>query len=173
MADKIPVIFEFSAHSTGKMRNEIDVWMAQPPNEEEWQIATDEGDFHGGDGTAPPPLALFAAAVAACMMTQIRGFSKRMGIPIRGVQVTGRTSWKLHPEDRVYSTEPDRFELDFDIDSDEPRERIEELMRQAQKGCFIDQTLQRQNAVVHRLRVGDDVVEIERDPESTPPSVDG
>ena len=51
------VCFELKAHSVGKMRNEVTGRMTQPVFDEEFQFATDEGDFHGGDQSAPPPLA--------------------------------------------------------------------------------------------------------------------
>ena len=47
------VIFEGVGRSSGKMRNDISVeW---PMMKERFELATDEGPFHGGDSTAPPP----------------------------------------------------------------------------------------------------------------------
>ena len=72
---KFEVVFQGVGRSTGKMRNDIEVeW---PAMKERFELATDEGPFHGGDSTAPPPLALFTAALTGCLMTQIRAFSKR------------------------------------------------------------------------------------------------
>ena len=42
-----------------------------PLMKERFELATDEGPFHGGDGTAPPPLALFTAALTGCLMTPL------------------------------------------------------------------------------------------------------
>ena len=51
---RFEVIFEGVGQSSGKMRNDISVeW---PMMKERFELATDEGPFHGGDGTAPPPL---------------------------------------------------------------------------------------------------------------------
>ena len=44
--------------ATGKMRNDLDVEFVRPITEH-FEMATDEGEFHGGESTAPPPLALF------------------------------------------------------------------------------------------------------------------
>ena len=77
---RFDVIFEGKGVASGKMRNDISVqW---PAMKESFDLATDEGPFHGGDGTAPPPLALFTAALTGCIMTQIRAFSKRLKINI-------------------------------------------------------------------------------------------
>ena len=45
--------------AVGKMRNALAVEMVRPFRET-FQLASDEGPFHGGDASAPPPLALFA-----------------------------------------------------------------------------------------------------------------
>ena len=81
------ILFETEGRSVGKMRSEITV--SRPGGGETYEMAADEGGFHGGDGTAPPPLAYFATGFTACLMTQIRAFSNRLNIPINGVVVNG------------------------------------------------------------------------------------
>ena len=67
------------------MRNDIVVnW---PASGEKFDLATDKGAFHGGDATAPPPLALFVAGLTGCVMTQIRAFAKRFSIELTDVTV--------------------------------------------------------------------------------------
>ena len=66
--------FKGNAINTGSMRNDIDVIFESM--DERFQLATDEGAFHGGKGTAPPPLALFTASLCGCVMTQIKAFGK-------------------------------------------------------------------------------------------------
>jgi uncharacterized OsmC-like protein len=149
------VIFEGVGRSSGKMRNDISVeW---PMMKERFELATDEGPFHGGDGTAPPPLALFTAALTGCLMTQIRAFAKRLDTPIRSVEVKARLHWTGEQEgDGPYETAPVAFDLDVDIDSDAPAEDLERLLDCAKKGCFIEQTLAKGLVVGHRLKVGDE-----------------
>lgn len=149
------VIFEGVGRSSGKMRNDISVnWPAQG---ESFELATDEGPFHGGDGTAPPPLAHFTAALTGCLMTQIRAFSKRLRIPIRGVKVHTRLHWQGEQEGmEPYVTSPVSFDMDVDIDSDASPEELEKLLNAAKKGCFLEQTLMQGLVVGHRLKVGED-----------------
>ena len=151
---RFDVIFEGVGRSSGKMRNDISVtW---PMMKESFELATDEGPFHGGDGTAPPPLALFTAALTGCLMTQIRAFSKRLNTPIRDVEVKARLHWTGEQSgDDPYETSPVAFDLDVDIDSDASTEELERLLTAAKKGCFIEQTLAKGLTVGHRLRVGD------------------
>ena len=146
------VVFQGVGRSSGKMRNDISVeW---PMMKESFELATDEGPFHGGDGTAPPPLALFTAALTGCLMTQIRAFAKRMKIEIRGVEVGARLHWRGEQEGNdPYVTQPVGFDLDVDIDSDASTEELHALLDCARKGCFIEQTLAQGLTVGHRLKI--------------------
>ncbi|ABD55868.1 OsmC family protein [Jannaschia sp. CCS1] len=152
------VIFEGKGTATGKMRNDISVeW---PMMKERFELATDEGPFHGGDGTAPPPLALFTAALTGCLMTQIRAFAKRLKIDIRGVEVGARLHWKGEQVGNdPYVTDPVAFGLDVDIDSDATPDQLHELLNAAKKGCFIEQSLATGVIVGHRLKLGNEWVD--------------
>lgn len=152
---RFEIIFEGVGRASGKMRNDIAVeW---PAMKESFDLATDEGPFHGGDGTAPPPLALFTAALTGCLMTQIRAFSKRMKIPIGTVEVRAKLHWKgeQHGND-PYTTAPVGFDLDVDLDSPATADDQHRLLDAAKKGCFIETTLMQGLAVGHKLRIGED-----------------
>lgn len=148
------VIFEGTGISSGKMRNDIHVeW---PTMKESFDLATDEGPFHGGDGTAPPPLALFTAALTGCLMTQIRAFSKRLKVNIGTVEVKTRLHWKGEQlGHEPYETSPVGFEMDVDLDSTASQDDQHRLIAAAKKGCFIETTLLQGLAVAHRLKIDD------------------
>ncbi len=155
MADTIKtfeVIFEGTGTSSGKMRNDIRVdW---PMMKESFDLATDEGPFHGGDGTAPPPLALFTAALTGCLMTQIRAFAKRLKIDIGTVTVNAKLHWKGEQEGNApYTTAPVGFDLDVDLDSSASASDQQRLIQAAKKGCFIETTLMQGLNVGHRIKV--------------------
>ncbi len=115
------------------------------------------GNFcHGGEGSAPLPLALFTAALVGCVMTQIRAFSGRLGIPVGHVTVNATLHWEgkqsgLEP----YVTAPIGFGLDVDLDSPASADDQRRLLDAAKAGCFIEQTLKQGIDVDHRLRIGD------------------
>ena len=139
---------------SGKMRNDISVKFETM--DETFELATDEGAFHGGEGTAPPPLALFTAALTGCVMTQIRAFSKRLKIPIGDVEVKARLHWQGQQQGREhYVTAPVGFDLDIDLKSDAPEADQRQLLDAARKGCFIEQTLAQGLTVGHRLKTND------------------
>lgn len=158
MNKQFDVIFEGTGTSSGKMRNDVAVeW---PSMKENFELATDEGPFHNGDGTAPPPLALFTAALTGCLMTQIRAFSKRLGLSVNNVKVFTRLHWiGDQTEDNLYTTSPKSFTMDVEIDSPATADELKHLLSAAQKGCFIEQTLSRGIEVKHRLKVGGDWLE--------------
>lgn len=147
-------IVQFDAHgqATGKMRNDLSVTMALPFAEGPWEMATDEGSFHGGDGTAPPPLALFVGGLTGCIMTQIRAFAKRMGVKLSDLRVETRVQWDWQAKGRIYETAPRGFEIDVLMESPNTEAEVAALIAAAKKGCFIEQTLGRSNTIRHRLK---------------------
>ena len=150
--DKAVVQFDCTGSAVGKMRNELEVRMSLPFAEGPFALATDEGSFHGGDASAPPPLALFVGGLTGCIMTQIRAFAKRLGVKIDDLKVETRVQWNWQAVGRVYETAPKAFEIDILIDSSSEEEKIIELIETARKGCFIEQTLGRQNTIRHRMK---------------------
>ncbi len=152
-AKTFDVIFEGKGTASGKMRNDISVeW---PMMKESFELATDEGPFHGGDGTAPPPLALFTAALTGCLMTQIRAFAKRLKIELTGLEVGARLHWKGEQMGNdPYVTAPVAFSLDVEVDSSASEDDLRRLIAAAKKGCFIEQTLAEGIVVGHRLKLG-------------------
>lgn len=147
----LTVTFKCAGQATGKMRNDLDVRMVEPM-EEQFTLATDEGPFHGGDATAPPPLALFVGGMTGCIMTQLRAFARRMDVTIDDLRVETTVRWGWVPKDRIYETHPQSFEIDVFLESQSDLDQQIALIQAARKGCFIEQTLGRQNTINHRLR---------------------
>ena len=152
--DRMQVQFDCRGTATGKMRNDLAVSMVQPL-QESFEMATDEGPFHGGDGTAPPPLALFVGGLTGCIMTQVRAFAKRLDVELTDLHVDVRVIWNWQKTGKTYETDPESFEIDIDIVSPSDESAIIELINAAKKGCFIEQTLAQPNVVRHRFNTPD------------------
>jgi len=150
--EKALVQFDCIGKATGKMRNDLTVHMKLPFEEGPFEMATDEGSFHGGDATAPPPLALFVAGLTGCIMTQIRAFAKRLNVNLNNLGVETRVVWNWEAKGKVYETAPHSFEIDVMIDSSDEQSKIIELIETAKKGCFLEQTLGRANTIRHRMK---------------------
>lgn len=155
----LSVTFTCCGQAVGKMRNELDVRMTEPM-QEAFVLATDEGPFHGGDATAPPPLALFVGGLTGCIMTQLRAFAKRMNVEISDLRVDTRVRWRWTPKGRIYETEPESFDIDILLDSPSPQSDQIALIQAARKGFFVEQTLGRANTITHRIRTKDGFVTI-------------
>jgi uncharacterized OsmC-like protein len=149
--EKMHVRFDCRGTASGEMRNDLAVSMVEPL-QESFELATDEGPFHGGDATAPPPLALFVGGLTGCIMTQIRAFSKGLGITLNDLQVDVRVVWNWQKTGKTYVTAPQSFEIDIDIDSPDEEAAILTLIEAAKEGCFIEQTLKQPNVVKHRYK---------------------
>ncbi len=146
--------FHCQGTAVGKMRNDLAVQVVQPWTES-FQLATDEGAFHNGDGTAPPPLALFIAGLTGCLMTQIRAFARRLGVTIDDLRVETRCKWSLEVVGRVYEGAPESFEIDVFLESSDPEESVVALIQAAKKGCFLEQTMGQANTIRHRIKTPD------------------
>ena len=152
---KAQVRFDCHGQATGKMRNELSATMVEPMSEGPWELASDEGPFHGGDATAPPPLALFVASLTGCIMTQMRAFAKRLGVTLDDLSVDTRVVWDWQATGRTYETAPHALEIDVSIDSPDDEARVIELIETAKRGCFLEQTLGVSNVIHHRMKTAD------------------
>jgi uncharacterized OsmC-like protein len=152
-ASRFEVIFEADSVNTSKFRNDVKVHL-RGPYAVSYELPTDEGGIHGGDGSAPYPLAYFTSALTACVMTQIRAFSRRLNIHVGRYSVNTRCHWEARQIGKApYESAPIQFTMDIDIegDVDEPAKR--RLIAAAQKGCFVEQSL-KPGLVKHRLKIG-------------------
>jgi uncharacterized OsmC-like protein len=149
-ASGFKVLFEAEGVNKTKFRNEVAVHL-RGPHAVSYDLPTDEGGIHGGDGSAPYPLAYFTSALTACVMTQIRAFSKRLGISVEGFLVKTRCHWEARQVGNApYETAPIEFTMDIAIEGLASEADKRRLVAAAQKGCFVEQSL-RPGLVKHRL----------------------
>jgi len=152
------LIFNGNAINTGSMRNDIDVIFESM--DERFQLATDEGAFHGGKGTAPPPLALFTASLCGCVMTQIKAFGKKLNIQVSEIKIDATMEWNgTITDEGPYLAECKGYNLDIDIISNETLDRKKKLLNAAIKGCFIEASL-KPGLVKHRLKNKDNWISV-------------
>lgn len=147
------VRFSATGVCVGKLRNEVTV-EAHAPFKSVNMLATDEGNFQGGDGTAPTPLEYFLAGLVGCLMTQVRVFSKKMKVPIDQLEVRCDAIWEgVETQSGPYTGVPKGFHVEIDVRSSESNESVEELIKAARLGCFVEQTLSKKNELHYSLRI--------------------
>jgi uncharacterized OsmC-like protein len=157
--NRFEVIFDAEGRNDAKFRKEIVVHkrLSHPVSV---QLPTDEGPGHGGDGTAPYPLAYFASGLTACVMTQLRAFSRRLGISLEAFTVNTRCHWQGQQRGhQPYESVPVGFTLEIDLGGDASEVDKRRLIDHAAKGCFIEQSL-KPGLVKHRLKIGHDWIEV-------------
>lgn len=145
---------KFGAEGTcvARFRNEISV-RSKGAHVREFELPTDEGPNHGGDESAPTPLAYFTAALTGCLMTQLRAFSRHLGLPVTEISVVTECHWQAYQQpDKTYDSSPVAFSMDVDVKGELSAVEKRALLRAAQKGCFVEQSL-RPGLVQHRLKV--------------------
>lgn len=146
------VIIRCNGVATGKMRNETKIDIVEPFTESH-ELASDEGPFHGGDATAPPPLTYFVGGFVTCLMTQIRAFAKRLRIGLDDLNVDAEFAWKgITEPGKPYRAEPVGIRIDIEIGSASTDEQLAELVRAAKEGCFVEAIISDRIPVIHRLK---------------------
>lgn len=106
-----------------------------------WQIKCDEGTAGGGDDTAPSPLGYFSVGIALCLMTHMKQNIDTLGLDIRSVKIEQRIKYattynftNLPPSENKAST--DALETYIVIDTDEPDDKIQDLIKWSEQACF-------------------------------------
>lgn len=156
---RFEVIFEAEGRNTAKFRNDVTVHMRGRHPRTDF-LPTDEGPLHGGDGTAPYPLAYFTSALTACVMTQLRAFARRLAIDVTEFSVHCRCHWEARQVGNApYQSSPVGFTIDVDLQGAASEDNKRRLVAAAEKGCFIEASL-KPGIVRHRLKVGDGWVEV-------------
>lgn len=150
MTGNIPVVFEVSAVASGKRRNDVKAGMVLPKRLKVWDLASDEGHFHGGDESAPKPLAIFATGILTCFLTQMRTFAKPCGVNVQGLQAKASFEWTLVRDGmKPYVAQTGKMVFDIELDTDSSLEAQQLLVKAAARGCFAEACLR--DAPVHRL----------------------
>ena len=103
------------AHRLGGYRHEVST--------AGFELLVDEPESNGGEGTAPSPTNLLAAALASCTATTMEMYADRKGWDLEGVAVTVNAEGKLSKGDRTYEVV---LELPEGLDDDQ-RERLAKI----------------------------------------------
>ena len=117
-----------TAHTTwdGGMRAVTDVGR--------FSVVVDEPESAGGTDTGPQPTDLLLASITSCMALSIAWVAKKRGIELSGLEVTGVATYKGLRFDRVA----------ISVKSGTPREVVEELIPDAERLCYVSNTLRHQ-----------------------------
>ena len=104
----------------------------------DFEIIVDEPESAGGTDSGPQPTDLFLASIASCFTLSMAHAAKKRGIELPGLRI------------RVVGTyEGLKFtRVDVLIASDVPSSALEDLLSEAQRVCYVTNTL-RQATELH------------------------
>jgi putative redox protein len=119
---------------TGGMRAVTDV--------DGFEIVVDEPETHGGTGTGPQPTDLLLASVATCIALSIAFVARKRRVELLGLDVRVVGTYKGLEFERIAAS----------ISSGTPAEVLEELVSEAERVCYVSNTLRHTPELV--IRVG-------------------
>jgi putative redox protein len=119
---------------TGGMRAVTDV--------DGFEIVVDEPETHGGTGTGPQPTDLLLTSVATCIALSIAFVAKKRRVELLGLDVNVVGTYKGLEFERIAAS----------ISSGTPAEVLGELVSEAERVCYVSNTLRHTPELV--IRVG-------------------
>lgn len=115
----------------------------EPAETSQFEVFADEGPRMGGDNSAPRPLTYFLLSVGFCALTQLHRYSDMLKVNLREQKVTVRSGFRTDGsvlQGTIQASTVD-FEIDFDVESDDPPDRVAACIRAAEAGCFVMQAV--------------------------------
>ena len=106
-----------------------------------FEVVVDEPVTSGGTDTGPQPTDLLLASVTSCFALAMAYVAKRRGAALSGLQVTGVGTYDGRRFTRISVT----------VTADNPRSDLEQLMPEAQRLCYVTNTLRIQPDITIEL----------------------
>jgi len=135
----------------------------EPEEYAEYEVYADEGPRMGGENSAPRPLTYFLMSVGFCALTQLHRYSDMMKLTLKDPKVTVRSGFRTDGSvlrGTVQASTVD-FEVEFDVESDDPPEKIAACIRAAERGCFVMQAVKNPTAVKRTVRLNGSDLEVD------------
>ena len=136
---KRELVITLEANSLERMRKQATVTIEQPKGST-FSIICDEGPYLDGDDSAPAPLAYYSAGIAFCLLTQLSRYAKIMKLGVEEMTLRQETRFAMEGS-ALQGTLTGRgliVETTVDITSDEPKEKIIQMVRVGKQSCLKD-----------------------------------
>jgi len=106
-----------------------------------FEIVVDEPETHGGTGTGPQPTDLLLASVASCIALSVAFVARKRGVDLQDLDVSVVGTYQGLEFERIAAS----------ISSGTPREVLEGLLSEAERVCYVSNTLRRRPELVIRI----------------------
>jgi uncharacterized OsmC-like protein len=118
-------------------------------------FSCDEGEFLGGDGTAPNPLAYFVASIGFCLLTQLTRACAIEDLAIESAEMDVRASFPLESKYGIDDTSAacEGVTYTVDVRGDVDPERLRSALEWAESVCHVVRSLKEPVPVEMALRL--------------------
>ena len=127
--------------------------IVEPAETSQFEVFADEGPRMGGDNSAPRPLTYFLLSVGFCALTQLHRYSDMLKVELRDQKVTVRSGFRTDGsvlQGTIQASTVD-FEVEFQVESDDPPDRVAACIRAAEAGCFVMQAVVQPTKVTRKV----------------------
>lgn len=107
-----------------------------------FEIVVDEPLEHGGTDTGPQPTDLLLASVGSCVALSMAFVARKRGIELQGLEIEVVGTYQGLEFARIVAT----------IRSGAPREVLAELVPEAERVCYVSNTLRHSPELVVEIR---------------------
>lgn len=105
------------------------------------EIVVDEPAAYGGEGSGPQPTDLLLVSVASCLALSVAFVARKQGVELDGLDVKVVGTYEGLEFARIAAS----------ISSGTPRDVLEELVSEAERVCYVSNTLRRGPELVVRV----------------------
>jgi len=147
------------ASSLDKCRKQV---VAGQAGCDSFAFIADEGPYMpDGEGSAPTPLTYFVSGVALCLLSHLTQIAAKKKLQLRDPRV--KVTARFHEQGSVLKGDKkgacDGFDVSIQVDSDEPRQQILDLMHMTQNVCFAVDALTREHPLTFQNTLNGEPVE--------------
>lgn len=125
-------------------------------------VLCDDKHFQAATGKRPSPLQYFIASIGFCMVSQLKRFASRMGVPIEELEMDLRMTYDLTGRFplRHISAATQGLSYILKIKSPAPAERVMRVAQLTDKGCHTVNSMRKRAPVVGKMVLNDRKYEI-------------
>jgi len=141
-----PICFAYHVVAEpGEGQRKRGVILSPRPDYGSWEVICDEGTGMGGDDAAPSPLGYLIMGVAFCLLTHIKGYLHKAPMQIDKIKVEIRAEYATLQPDPQNGGQGigrcDAYSCHVLIDSDEPDDKIQQLVTICRDACMAIATI--------------------------------
>jgi uncharacterized OsmC-like protein len=107
-----------------------------------FEIVVDEPSAQGGTGSGPQPTDLLLASVGSCIALAIAFVARKQDIALQGLEIEVVGTYRGLEFERIVAS----------IRADTPRDVLEQLLPEAERVCYVSNTLRHSPQLVVEVR---------------------